>query len=162
MQEHLLMYFTAEKQESLFFMLVGAAAIVVSIFLWKNDSNYKPMIYPLVAIALIQIIVGGSVYFRTDSQIATLSKQLQENPGQYRTEEIVRMTVVNNNFTLYKYIEITLLSIGIILTFAVSRSNDWYAVAIGLIIQSGLMLVMDLFAERRAHEYVANIQELIQ
>ncbi|MDP1675352.1 MAG: hypothetical protein Q8L88_00690 [Bacteroidota bacterium] len=162
MQEHLLNYFTAEKQESLFFILVGAAAIVVSIFLWKNESSYKPMIYPLIAIALIQIIVGGTIYFRTDSQIATLSKQFQEHPAQYRTEETARMTTVNNNFTFYKYIEITLLSIGIILTFAVSRSNDWYAVGIGLIIQSGLMLVMDLFAERRAHEYVEKIQELIQ
>ncbi len=160
MHQHLLNYFTAEKQESLFFILVGGAAIVISIFLWKNESSYKPMIYPLIAIALIQIIVGGSVYFRTDSQIAALAKQFQEHPAQYRTEETVRMTVVNKNFTLYKYIEITLLSIGIILTFVVSRSNDWYAIAIGLIIQSGLMLVMDLFAERRAHEYLEKIQEM--
>jgi hypothetical protein len=161
-QEQLINYFTAEKQESIFFVLVGAAAIIVSIYLWKNDSTYKSMMYPLTAIALIQIVVGSSVYLRTDNQIATLTKQLQENSQHYRTEETARMTIVNNNFTLYKYIEITLLSIGVILTFVVSRSSDWYAAAIGLIIQSGLMLVMDLFAERRAHEYAAKIQELVQ
>ncbi len=161
MQEQLISYFTAEKQESLIFIIVGAGAIIVSLLLWKNESSYKPMMYPLTAIALIQLIVGGSVYFRTDDQIASLSKQLQENPGQYRTEEIARMTIVNKNFATYKYLELSLLSIGILLTFIVSRSNDWYAAAIGLIIQSALMLIADLFAERRAYEYVDSIKELI-
>ena len=69
---------------------------------------------------------------------------------------------MNNNFTLYKYIEITLLSIGIIITFVVSRSSDWCAARIGLIIQSGIMLVMDLFAERHAHDYAERILEFLQ
>lgn len=161
MQEQLISYFTAEKQESLMFMVVGAVAIIVSLLLWKSESSYKPMMYPLTVIALIQLIVGGSVYFRTDDQIASLSKQLQENPGKYRTEEIARMAIVNKNFAIYKYIELSLLSIGILLTFIVSRSSGWYAAAIGLIIQSALMLTADLFAERRAYEYVDSIKELI-
>jgi hypothetical protein len=161
MQEQLISYFTAEKQESLIFMVVGAGAIIVSILLWRNESSYKPMMYPLTAIALIQLVVGSSVYFRTDIQIALLSKQLRENPEQYRSEEIARMTIVNKNFVMYKYIELSLLSIGILLTLFVSRTNDWYAIAIGLIIQSALMLVADLFAERRAYEYVVSIKELL-
>jgi len=62
MQEHLTKYFLAEKHESLLFMLVGLAAIVASIFLFKNNSEYKGMAYPLIAIALILLaVIGGAI-----------------------------------------------------------------------------------------------------
>lgn len=35
-----------------------------------------------------------------------------------------------------------------------------YAIGVGLIIQSSIMLVLDLFAERRAGEYVKHIERL--
>jgi hypothetical protein len=64
------------------------------------------------------------------------------------------METVMKNFRVYKRIEIILLAIGIVLTFALRKNNLWNLVGIGLIIQSSLMLILDLFAEKRAHDYL--------
>jgi hypothetical protein len=165
MQEELVRYFLAEKYESLLFMIIGALAITVAVWLWMSGSSFaatfKAMAYPLVTVALIQIVVGGSVYFRSDKQIETLTAQVQSAPTTYKTEELKRMDVVNKNFTLYKWIEVLLLLAAIATTFVVSRNSPWYAAAIGLLIQAALMLVADLFAEHRAHHYVDCMNRLV-
>ena len=77
-------YFSAEKQESLIFMAIGLVAIGISVWLWMNGHRLKSMAYPLVVIALLQIVVGGSVYLRTDTQLSALGAQLQANPAAPR------------------------------------------------------------------------------
>ncbi len=161
MSESLLNYFTAEKNESLLFILIGIAAIAFSLYLWKTGNQYKGMAYPLVAIALIQIVVGGTVYFRTDDQVRILTEQMNSAPVDFRTEELAKMKKVNDSFKLYKAIEIVLLVIGIFMSYYFAESMTLYSVAIGLIAQSSLMLVADLFAERRAMQYVVRLQEFI-
>lgn len=154
MEDYMSTYFTAEKQEAMLFMAVGIAALVVSFYLFKADSTYKGMMYPLVIVAVIQLVVGSTVYFRTDRQVAALESLLKDDPAAYKAEELQRMETVMKNFRVYKSIEIILLAIGIVLTFALRKNNLWNSVGIGLIIQSSLMLILDLFAEKRAHDYV--------
>lgn len=161
MDENLISYFIAEKQESIFFITIGITAFIVSFYLFKTDSSYKGMMYPLILIAIIQLIVGGTVFFRTDNQLVALQNQLHNDPTAFKSAEVSRMAPVIKNFKLYKGIEITLLFSGIILTFVFMGKNFWYSIGIGLIIQSSLMLVLDLFAEKRAHEYVFYIQKLL-
>ncbi|MBK7720252.1 MAG: hypothetical protein IPJ36_16900 [Simplicispira sp.] len=43
-------------------------------------------LHPLVAIALMQMVVGGSVYLRTDTQLSTWSVQLKANPAALEGE----------------------------------------------------------------------------
>jgi len=97
MQDHLTKYFLAEKHESLLFMLIGLAAMVASIFLFKK---------------------------------------------------------------IYKIVEIVLLLAGIAMTFMFRQNQLVYAIAVGLIVQAAIMLVLDLFAEKRAADYVAQIQQM--
>ncbi len=101
-------YFAAEKQESLLFMAVGVLAVAVAIWLYANGHRLKSMAFPLVAIALIQLVVGGSVFFRSGSQLAGLSRQAAEAPAAFKVEETRRMDVVMKSFTTYKWIEIAL------------------------------------------------------
>jgi hypothetical protein len=82
-------------------------------------------------------------------------------PVDFRTEELARMKKVNDSFKLYKAIEIVLLVIGIFMSYYFAESMTLYSVAIGLIAQSSLMLVADLFAERRAYEYIVRLQEFV-
>ncbi len=63
----------------------------LSLWLWMNGHRLKSMAYPLVVIALMQIVVGSTVYLRTDSQVSTLSAQLQVNPATLKAEETARM-----------------------------------------------------------------------
>jgi hypothetical protein len=154
MSEPLLSYFAAEKSEALLFMAVGVAAVAVSAWLLAGRNAYRGMAYPLLVIAAIQLVVGATVYFRTDRQVATLQAQLQQVPAAFRVEETARMTKVMANFRVYKWIEIALLATGLALAFARRRQPLWHAVGLGLLLQSALMLVADLIAEARAVEYL--------
>lgn len=161
MSETLLNYFTAEKNESLLFIFVGIAAIALSLYLWMTGNQYKGMAYPLVAIALIQIVVGSTVYFRSDAQVRDLTVRMQSYPEDFRVEELARMKKVNESFKLYKAIETVLLAIGIFMSYYFAENITLYSIAIGLIAQSSLTLVADLFAEQRAMRYVVKLQEFI-
>lgn len=160
MRDAMVRYFAAEKHESLLFMVIGVAAIIASVVLFMTASSYRGMSYPLVLIALIQLGVGGSVYFRTDTQVAELSAQMSAEPAAYKAAELARMDKVSKSFEIYKVIEIVLLAAGIVMAYALRRSEVFYGVAVGLIMQASVMLVLDLFAERRADTYVVAVTAL--
>lgn len=153
-------YFTAEKRESLLFMLAGTAAIAAAVFLWRTGSPWRGMGYPLAAIALIQLVVGGTVYFRTDAQTLALHKQLASDPGAYVAAEASRMEEVQKSFAFYRWIEITLLAMGVLGFFLFRHRQTLWAVSAGLMLQSALMLGLDFVAERRAEIYLERIRQL--
>ena len=65
-------------------------------------------------------------------------------------------------FKIYKIIEIILLLAGIAMTFMFRQNQLVYAIALGLIMQAAIMLGLDLFAEKRATEYVKYLESLVQ
>jgi hypothetical protein len=162
MQQELLRYFEAEKQESLLFVGVGVLAIGVSLYLLVTAHAYRGMSYPLIAVGLIQIAVGGAVFLRTDAQIADLTTQLAREPLAYKAAEQARMKKISASFELYKGIEIALLAAGIVLTYLFARRLSLYGVGVGLILQASLMLILDLFAEQRADRYAEQIAALLR
>jgi hypothetical protein len=117
-------------------------------------ARLKAMAYPLVAIAAIQLVVGGTVFFRSDAQAQTLTQQAATQPQRFAQAETARMATVMKNFVLYRYIEIALVIIGVLLV-ALWPRTDWIAaVGVGLALQSALMLTLDLFAEARGQTYL--------
>jgi 4-amino-4-deoxy-L-arabinose transferase-like glycosyltransferase len=153
-------YFAAEKSESLLFILVGLIAIGVALWLWMDGHRLKSMAFPLVAIAIIQLLVGSTVFFRTDTQAATLQQQYAAAPAKFKTEETARMQTVMNNFSTYKIIEIALLAIGIGLIVAMRRHDVALGIGAGLVIQSAFMLFLDMFAETRGEDYLDALTKL--
>ena len=160
MQEQMVRYFAAEKAESWLFILVGVVAVGASVWLLRTGSSYRGMAYPLIAVGLIQLVVGGTVAFRTDAQVAALTLQLASSPSAFQLAEVPRMEVVMRNFELYKGIEIVLLLVGVALTYAFRHKELVYGIGVGLVMQASLTLVLDLFAERRGDEYLAAIRAL--
>lgn len=159
-QEQMVRYFAEEKAESWLFVLVGVAAIGLAVWLVRTGSGYRGMAWPLVGVGLIQLVVGGAVLLRTDGQVAGLLVELARSPAAVRAVEVPRMEVVMRNFQLYKVIEIALLAVGIALTYAFRRKEVLYGVGVGLVLQSSVMLVLDLFAERRGDTYLEALQAL--
>lgn len=153
-------YFVAEKQESVIFILVGLLAMSFSLWLWMNGHRLKSMAYPLVVIALMQIVVGGTVYLRTDAQLSSLSAQLQANPAVFKAEETTRMKTVMKNFSIYKTIEMLLLITGIGMIAILQRYDVAAGIGVGLILQSTFTLALDVFAEARGTAYLSAIQGL--
>lgn len=160
LQASLLAYFGAEKAESAVFVALGGAALVASALLVRGGGPYRAMAFPLVAIAFIQLGVGGAVWLRTDRQVAALGAQLEAAPAAFRAEETARMEKVMASFRLYKAIEIALLAAGIGLCLAFPRREAIYAAGIGLIVQPAAMLVADLIAEARGRSWLEAVSRL--
>jgi hypothetical protein len=153
-------YFGAEKHESLLFIAVGVVACGVAVWLWSQGHRLKTMAFPLVAVALIQVVVGGSVYFRTDSQVAQLQHKLSASPAELKTIETARMEQVMQRFQTYKRIEIALILLGICLMIFLRRSDIAVGIGSGLMIQAAFMLCLDLFAETRGEDYLKALTQL--
>jgi hypothetical protein len=118
------------------------------------------MAYPLVVIALMQIVVGSTIYLRTDSQLTTLSTQLQVNPAILKTEETARMETVMKNFSIYKTIEMMLLIIGVGMIAFFQRYDVAAGVGVGLVLQAAFTLTLDIFAEARGSDYLSAVQAI--
>lgn len=161
MHAAIITYFTAEKRESLLFLMAGAAAIAASIYLWMTGSPHRAMAWPLTAIALIQIVVGWTVYARTDGQMRDLHSLLNRDKAAYAAAETPRMATVRKSFRVYKVIEIVLLVAGLAGAFFLRDRVALHAASVGLALQAGLMLVFDLYAEGRAEVYAEQVRRLI-
>ena len=160
MINHMSSYFSAEKQESLIFLAVGLVAIGISIWLWMNGHRLKSMAYPLVAIALMQMVVGGSIYLRTDTQLSTLSAQLQTNPAALKAEETTRMQTVMSNFSIYKAVEMVLLIVGVGMIAFLQRHDVAAGIGVGLVLQAAFTLTLDIFAEARGADYLTALHAM--
>jgi len=163
-------YFIAEKQESLLFLIVGIAAIMLAIiffiFIRSNPLFYKGAAIPLLAIGIIQCVVGFAVYARSDKQMNEVAYNIGMEPVSYtRTQELPRMETVMKNFVIYRWVEIALIVTGIVLIFLFRANPDrsfWYGLGITLAIQAFLMLGADFFAERRGGVYTEELENLVK
>ena len=154
MLDYLASYFHEEKQESAVFVAIGLAAIAAAIWAWQRVPRYRAIAYPLVAIAVIQLAVGGAVFARTDAQVVALAEQRRTAPAEFRAAERARMAKVMASFQVYKAIEIAILVVGLgLLPFLRTRAA-LAAIGLGCLLQGGAMLVFDLFAEARGRTYV--------
>ena len=153
-------YFAAEKQESLLFIAVGLMAICVAVWLWTNGHRLRFMAVPLVTIALIQLVVGTTVYLRTDSQVQGLIAQSQSAPESFKQEEMSRMQTVMKNFNIYKTIEMVLLVLGVCLIGFLQRFDVAAGIGAGLVLQAAFTLALDMFAEARGQDYMVALKGL--
>ncbi|MFM7852982.1 MAG: hypothetical protein ACKO96_13970 [Flammeovirgaceae bacterium] len=160
--EHITKYFNAEKNESVLFILVGFVAIVFAIYFFTKGKQpfYTGMAYPLFCVAFIQLTVGGTVYLRSPKDILRVSQLVQTDKPKIQTEEIPRMKTVMKNFAVYKWVEIALIFVGIVLFFYFPPMTSWKGAGLGLFIQASFMLLLDFFAESRGKIYLDYLQTL--
>ena len=160
-------YFIAEKQESLLFVIIGAVAIIIALiglFYWKTQF-WKGASIPLILIALIQIIIGYTVYARSDKQRTDIVYAFDMDPSKLQNEELPRMQEVNKNFVTYRWTEIILIIAGIVLAVVYkSNSDKQFIVGIGiaLTIEATLMLGADFIAEKRVVIYTNGLASFLK
>jgi hypothetical protein len=158
--EQISKYFNAEKSESLLFVLVGVGAILLSayFFIKVKQPFYSGMAYSFIAIALIQLTVGSSVYFRSPHDIVRVNQMIQTEVSKIKTEEIPRMETVMKKFVLYRWIELACVLVGIFMFFYFQPMTLLKGIGIGLAIQASFMLLLDYFAEDRGKIYLDYLQ----
>jgi len=162
-------YFIGEKQESLLFLIIGIIAILLALVFWffikSNPSFFKGAAIPILAIGLIQMVVGYSVYSRTDKQRNGIAYNIGMEPVSFvKHTELPRMKTVMKNFVVYRWVEIAFILAGLILIFLFRSNPDktfWYGFGVALAIQAFIMLGADYFAEKRGHVYVKELNSII-
>jgi hypothetical protein len=154
--ETLLNYFAGEKAGSVLFVAAGATALLAGVAFWlRGAAVLRGAAIPLVAVAVVHLVVGVTVFARTDGQVRALAAQLERQPAAFKAEESARMAVVNDNFDLYAQIETALALAGLALgAWGLQRTRPFLTGAgCGLAFQALFTLVLDFFAQARADAY---------
>jgi peptidoglycan/LPS O-acetylase OafA/YrhL len=162
-------YFTGEKQESLLFLIVGIVAVLLAVVCWffikSNPNFFKGAAIPLLAIGLIQMIVGYSVYSRTEKQRKDIAYNIGIEPVNYvKQTELPRMKTVMKNFVIYRWVEIAFIITGLVLILLFKSNPDksfWYGFGVALAMQAVMMLGADYFAEQRGKVYFNELEKII-
>jgi drug/metabolite transporter (DMT)-like permease len=162
-------YFTGEKQESLWFLVMGAGAVLTSIifffFIKSNPLFFKGMAIPLFALGMLLGIVGYTVHARSDRQSRDIAYAMGMEPVKYISSvEKPRMDKVMKNFILYRWVEIILALAGI--AFFVYFKGDpqktfWNGFGITLTMMALLALGADYFAEKRGKAYQSHLETIL-
>lgn len=159
-------YFNAERFESVFFIGVGVIAMAISvyfIFVMKKPFFYG-MAISLIFVGLIQLVVGTTIFLRSPKDIIRVENTLKTQTTLIQTEEIPRMKTVMKSFVTYRYVEIALAILGLVLYVFFSTqtfsSSLIKGLGLGLTIQAILMLGLDFFAEKRGQEYLETLIQL--
>ncbi|MCZ8021356.1 MAG: hypothetical protein O9302_07750 [Cyclobacteriaceae bacterium] len=161
--EFIKQYFSAEKSESFLAIVIGTILLSFSIYIlikW-GDAFYKGFAVPVVVVALIQIVVGSVVYFRTDKQVQTLMEQFEVSPTEFAQAENQRMNIVMKNFSVYKWIEVAFVVSGLLLIIFFKNKEFVLGVGVGLLLQGALMLSADIFAERRGNLHLKSVDKIM-
>ncbi|MBA4241945.1 MAG: hypothetical protein C0448_14560 [Sphingobacteriaceae bacterium] len=158
-------YFSEEKIESLFFIIIGSIAVLLALIflLIIKYSFFKGMAIPLLLVGTMELIVGSKIYQRTPSDIVRVEQNIKTNTRDLQTIEIPRIEIVLQNFVIYKWIEICLIltSIILILVFYKSPQTFWKGLGLGLLIQACLLLCLNVMAEQRAETYLHFLLQIV-
>lgn len=157
-------YFTGEKLESFLFLGLGLLGIALAvIFLSVTKTSFmKGIAIPFLLVSGLEIIVGLTLIYRSPKDIIRVETYLSEKTEMIQKEEIPRMEKVMRNFVIFRYTEITLIIIGVILMYCTRQNSLWNGIGVGLFIQSSTVLLLDFFAERRGEVYLAYLRTIVE
>lgn len=159
-------YFIAEKQESLLFIIISVAAIILAaiFFVGLKTSFYKGAALPLLLVGLLLGIVGYTVYTRSDVDRTRNVYAYDMNPNDLRDKELPRMEKVIKNFAVYRYVEIILALVGIGLFFYFNKNEAqvfWKGFGLALCVMALVALTADYFAEQRGDSYLKGLKSFL-
>jgi hypothetical protein len=152
----MLAYLQAEEIEALVFILpIGLLSLVCGTWLVTEGRPFaKGVALPFNLIGLVMSVVGDAVGFRTPAQVQTLEIGLTTQPKATKTAELQRMEKVNDAWPKYLVIWAAFGVIGFALRFLV-KHDFAHGLGIALVFFSGVALLIDGLAERRARIYTS-------
>jgi hypothetical protein len=157
-------YFTGEKLESYLFLGFGIIGVVIALifYLVIKTSFLKGIAIPIMIVSLLEIIVGVTIINRSPKDIERVQGYSSHKIEMIEKVEIPRMEKVMNNFVIFRYAEISLMIVGIIIMYAFRQNLLLNGIGLGLFIESSIVLILDFFAERRGEIYLNYLRTFIE
>ena len=82
---------------------------------WGGVAGPRGLAFPLVAVALIQLALGVTIFLRSPKDIVRVEGLVAAGGMGIRQQEIPRMQQVMRSFAWYKYAEMALMAAGALL-----------------------------------------------
>ncbi len=155
-------YFRGEKVEAaLYIAPAGLLLVAVAVGAWRSESGgfMWGAIVPAAIFGLLLAGTGIGITGRTAGQVAALEAGFASDVATMVSAELPRMQKVMANFVHTQVAFGVIALVGLVIRFGLRA--DW-ALSVGsvLVAVGGVVLVVDCFAERRAHPYVAALEAL--
>jgi integral membrane sensor domain MASE1 len=153
-------YFSGEKYESGWILLAGALALATALALWflVRQPFARGLAAALLLAAVLGLVVGGTVYFRTEHQVAELHRLRAADPARFSAEEGARIGAVVRSFGQYRLAYAAAVVLALVLVFVFGRPVH-QGIAVGLLVLAALGLTIDFYAGERAQEYRRGLVE---
>ena len=116
----------------------------------------------MAALALIQLVVGFTIYFRTPQDIKKVETFWTNDQSKIKSEELPRMEQVMHGFVTYRYAEIVLAMAGFAIILYFKEPGYWKGFGAGLFAQAVLMIIFDFFAESRGQVYLTYLRSITE
>ncbi|MFN7325612.1 MAG: hypothetical protein ACK5SQ_03430 [Chitinophagales bacterium] len=157
-------YFTGEKAESYLFLFMGIVALTLAVgfLLGLKTAFWKGVAIPFLIVATLELVVGYTIVRRSPKDIVRVENYYKSDPAKITDQEIPRMEKVMSNFVLFRYLEITLIVLGIFLMYSTQKDTFLRGIGLGLFIQASIVLSLDFFAERRGKVYMDYLIESVE
>jgi hypothetical protein len=160
MLPHILKYFRAEKEAGLYTLVIGAIVVVLSVWLWWSGNRYRAMAIPLIAFAIIELVVGSTIYLRADKQIDTLTEQYYTDRDAFALQETSRLEDIMSDFQIYRIIEIVLMVVGAGFIVVCRKRPAFVGVGFGVVTQAAVLFGFDIMAAQRAQVYLDALRRI--
>ncbi len=147
-------YFQGERAAGWFLLALGVCGAGFGLWLHRGGGALRAMLWPMALVGALQVAVGLGLALKTPGQVATLEASLSAEPAAARTQERTRMEAVMGRFRTIVWVEIGVVLLGLALALQHGRPS-WQGLGAGLVIQGGVMLAFDLFAQQRGVQYLA-------
>lgn len=162
MVEAVFHYFKAEKKESLFWIVIGVVSVLLTFYflLTKNHPYYNGLAYVLIAIGLIQLVHGISIFKKGNMNLVSVDYFIQKDIESIKSKEIPRMEVEMKYLKIYSWIEMGCIILGLLLFLFCNPHTLGKGIGLGLLIQASILLILDYFAEQRGKVYLNFLKSL--
>lgn len=154
-------YLTEERIENTFFMIVGLITIALAfIFLGIiKYSFFKGMAIPLLVLGIIELSAGAISYNQSQKYSNNIQLLKINNTEEVQAEELKRMQIVLKNYTIYRWIELLLICIGLLLFIRFNKSPQtfWKGFGLGLLIQASILFALHLLTEQTGKMYIEQL-----
>jgi hypothetical protein len=149
-------YFGAERAESIVFIVAALFALAGSAWclLVLKQPFFTGMAISLSIIAVLQLIVGVTIYQRSPHDTARVHHMIHSEPDRLQSEEVVRMQKVMRNFKIYLGVELVLLILSLLVLIMMNPGSFILGAALGLAVQAGFTAVLDFIAMLRGGAYL--------
>jgi hypothetical protein len=154
-------YLTEERIENTFFMIVGIITIALAfIFLGIiKYSFFKGMAIPLLVLGIIELSAGAISYNQSQKYSNNIPLLKKNNTEEVQAEELKRMQIVLKNYTIYRWIELFLICIGLLffIRFNKSPQTFWKGFGLGLLIQVSILFALHLLSQQTGKMYIEQL-----